>query len=190
MKIAFATSNQFKFDSLQKFLKKVAPEFELKQINTEIPEIQAADNQSVAAFSALWAANQLKQPVIKEDIGFYLEAWNGFPGPLVKDVEQQLGTAGFLQLLSATSNKRAHFKAAIAYAQPGQELAQVATFETKLSGFVTDKTVGLGQGKGGLADQIFIPDGYEITIAQALDEDSFDRPTAHYQQLVNYLKNL
>ena len=56
----------------------------LIQEKIETPEIQSYNVEDVSAYSALYAAKELNKPVIKSDVGYFIPALNGFPGPFVK----------------------------------------------------------------------------------------------------------
>ena len=64
---------------MQKALRSAHPRsVAIEQLPKETPEIQAKTNREVAEFSAQWAANKFGLPVIKEDVGMYIEALGGF----------------------------------------------------------------------------------------------------------------
>lgn len=62
-------------------------------------EIQDTNIENIATKSALMAAKILNQPVIKTDVGFEIEALNGFPGAFGKYIFNQIGIEGILKLL-------------------------------------------------------------------------------------------
>ena len=97
MKIYFVTTNKYKFD---KFTQAVnIPGIEIEQLAEESPEIQSTNNGQIAEFSAWSMAQKYNFPVLKEDIGMYIHALRGFPGPYLNQIEKWIETDGFLQLL-------------------------------------------------------------------------------------------
>lgn len=90
----------------------------LKQALLETPEIQALDVAEVALFSAKWAAKELGKPVLKTDVGYYVEALRGFPGPFVKWTNMTLTAENVLAMLAGESNRGILIKDALAYAEP------------------------------------------------------------------------
>lgn len=177
----FITTNEVKFRRFTDSMR--LDGFEVVQLKEETPEIQAANNREVAEFSAEWAANRFQCAVIKEDVGLYIDALKGFPGPYLGPVEKQLETEGFLRLLSGTSERQACWEYAIAYCEPGQT---PRSFSTKPTGTISPEARGVA---GWYADKLFIPDGQTKTIAQLLDAGAYVRDEQHYTALKEYLNN-
>ena len=85
----------------------------------ETPELQSLDVVEVARFSALWAAKELGRPVLKTDVGYYVAALGGFPGPLVKWMNQTLEPADVLAMMVGKADRRMVIREALVYAEPG-----------------------------------------------------------------------
>lgn len=181
--VHFVTTSDLKYASLVTSFTQLAPNIKVTRLNEDLPEIQARDNASVASFSAAWAAQHWQKPVIKEDVGLYLDAFNGFPGPFIKDVEIWLGVEGVQKLLAPQKVRSAYFEIAVSYCEPGLE---PVTFTDTLFGKMINQAQGEGQGS--VADKFFIPEGKQLTVAQLIDQGQFDRPSRHYQQLVTWLQ--
>jgi XTP/dITP diphosphohydrolase len=92
--------------------------FQLTQSKLETPEIQSLDVVEVASYSAKWAAQHLGTPVLKSDVGYDIATLNGFPGPLVKWVNQTLTPEHILSLLRDNPNRAITIREALAYAEP------------------------------------------------------------------------
>src|SRR3989344_8620350 len=88
----FITGNKNKFEFAEKFFKKSEANnyFNLIQLAVSTPEIQSDSVEQIALYSAQWAYDQLKKPVIKSDAGLYIEALRGFPGPFMKYINDWL----------------------------------------------------------------------------------------------------
>ena len=78
MKIAFVTTNKFKFKEACDIL---APyPVELEQVNLAYEENHEAGLTQIAKLAAAKLAAELKRPVIVEDTGLFLAAYHDFPG--------------------------------------------------------------------------------------------------------------
>jgi XTP/dITP diphosphohydrolase len=177
--IYFITTNNYKF---KKFSESVTLEgIEVQQLAKETPEIQAANNREVAEFSAEWVANEFNCPVIKEDVGMYIDALDGFPGPYLSSVEKQLKTDGFLKLLKDVTNRGAHWEYAVAFCEPGKK---PVSFYTQHNGSIATEARGKS---GWYADKLFILEGKDKTVAELLDTNEYVRNDKHYAQLKEYL---
>lgn len=161
--VIFITGNEFKVKNANNFLKRTGVKLIAKKI--ACPEIQDKDVEEVAKFSAKYAANELNQPVVKNDCGFTIEAFNGFPGPFMAYVEEWLGKEGFLKLMDGVENRQASFVEVTAYCEPGKE---PITFQGETKGKIATKLQGeYGWG----ADFFFIPDGKDKTLACYNDDE-------------------
>jgi XTP/dITP diphosphohydrolase len=180
--IYFITTNDYKFKRFTESAKLGG--FDVQQLKEETPEIQAANNREVAEYSAKWAADKFQYPILKEDVGVYINAYKGFPGPYLSQVEKQLETEGFLRLLSETEDRSAYWEYAVAYCEPGKE---PVSFYTRHKG--TYATEARGQ-SGWYTDKSFIPEGQSRTVAELLDDKKYIRNEEHYTALHAYLRAL
>lgn len=178
-KIYFVTTNDYKFKKLSQSLD--LRHIELEQLSQETPEIQAATNQEIAAFSAQWSANKFNAAVIKEDIGLYFAALKGFPGPYLNQIEKWIEADGFIALMAGKENRLAYWEYAISYCEPQNS---PVTFFTHQQGRIAPEARGKN---GWYADKIFIPAGQEKTSAELLDKNKYIRNEDHYNQLRQYL---
>ena len=179
MIIYFITTSTYKFGQFCSSIKIRGVEF--KKLKKVIPEIQAKSNGEVAEFSASWAANNYGFPVIKEDVGLYIDALSGFPGPYLSQVEKWIRKEGLLRLMTRIKNRKAYWEYAIAYCEPGRKAVSFSTIQW---GVISEKA----RGKGGYdSDKIFIPNDSNKTIAELIDVGRYVRNDVHYHQLGNYL---
>lgn len=179
-KIYFITTNDYKFKRFTESARLGG--FDVRQLKEETPEIQAANNREVAKYSAKWAADKFQHPVIKEDVGVYIDAYRGFPGPYLSQVEKQLETEGFLQLLSGVENRNAYWEYAIAYCEPGKD--PVSFYAQHKGSYATE-----ARGESGwYTDKLFIPEGQPKTVAELLDGNEYVRDEYHYALLREYLR--
>lgn len=180
MKIHYVTGNKGKVELINLIFKDF--DVEIIQENMETPEIQCSDCKEIAKFSAEYAANFLKKPVLKNDSGLVIEALNGFPGAFAKYVEQMLGAKGFIKLMNGEENRRCYWVEALAYCEPNKE---PVVFESLSYGRIAETTRGT---RGEPYDKIFIPDGSDLTFAEMTLEEqlnTFDKKA--YMELLQYL---
>src|SRR5260221_8112081 len=78
-KLCFVSSNSQKALEVQMIL-----ELPVYTKSIELKELQSMDIEEVVRQKATDAFAQTKKPVIVDDVGLYIQAWNGFPGPFVK----------------------------------------------------------------------------------------------------------
>jgi len=109
----FITSNEGKF----KEAKEVAKLFsvEIEWLKMEYEEIQGNTLEEIATKSAEMLSRIIKRPFFIEDSGLFIESLNGFPGPYSSYVFKTIGNKGILKLLDCVQNRRAYFKAVIAF---------------------------------------------------------------------------
>lgn len=80
------------------------------------PEIQALDPAVVAQDKAARAYARLGKPVMVDDTGLGLTAWNGYPGALISWVMKSVGPDGLISMAFNLSDRRAVMTTAIGYA--------------------------------------------------------------------------
>ena len=129
----FVTTNKGKFETIQRILQQYGIGLEQKPLQLAEPESDSL--KEIALEKARQAFEKIRQPLIVEDTGFYLEAFKGFPGQHSKWAFQKIGYDGFFRLLSGKSRK-AFFHTVICFADSGGR----HFFEGKWQGKVTTKT--------------------------------------------------
>lgn len=108
MRINYLTSNTLKFKVAQNYFAD-ATGFELIQHTFDAPEIQDGSCEEIARYSAVYAAQQIGEPCIKMDAGFFIPSLGGFPGPFVKYVNEWLSEEKYLRLLDGEADRRPTF---------------------------------------------------------------------------------
>ncbi len=147
--VYFATRNKGKYLEAAKITSQFG--INLKHLRFEKQEIQSNSLEEIASFSAKQASDSRNSPVIAEDSGFFVKTLNGFPGPYSAYIFDTLGTRGILKLLKNTPDRKAFFKAAVAYCVPRK---RPKYFTGKVEGFVSREPRG-SHGFG--FDPIFVP---------------------------------
>lgn len=173
-KICFVTGNKGKLAEVELILG-----IKLENISLNLDEIQDVDIENIVRKKAQDAYLQIKKPLIVDDGGVYFEAWNGFPGPLVKFIDKAGGIDLILKMLKNEKNRNILLKAAIGY-HDGNEI-HVFTGEIKAK--IAQEPYGLN---GWSWDTIFIPKPYNKTMAELTDKEKND--ISHRRKALEKLK--
>lgn len=162
MKIEYVTGNRGKFEEAQLILHG----WDLEQVNLEIPEMQG-DRYQIAAAKGKEAVRILGRPVIVEDVSLCFNAWNGMPGPYVKDFLEALGPNGLAELILKETDTRVQAICTVAYATPGSE---PILFEGIIEGKVVRPRGTLSHGAVSF-NSCFEPDGHSKTFGEMSMEE-------------------
>lgn len=152
--IYFATGNREKVKEAQAILK-----IPIEIVEMEIDEVQGLDSVFVITKKAEEAFKILQKPVIVDDVSVFIEALNGFPGPLIKFLREGIGNQGIIEILSSKNNRRATVQNAIGF----HDGKKVHVFLGEVTGTIATEEKG-SDGWG--FDTIFIPEGEEKTYAE------------------------
>jgi len=184
MKIFYATSGERKFDEIKDL---IPEQLEIKQISSDYPEIQADDTDDVALFGAEWLAKKLNKAVFVDDMGMFIDALDGFPGPFTKQACKKIKPEGILRLLEGIKDRKAFFKVSLGFCEPGKK---PVVFSGIRKGRISEKIIS-GPSDIGL-NSVFIPEGCEKTLAQfSFEEKLKDEPRrTAFKKLVSSLKML
>ena len=153
-KLFFATSNIGKVLEFEDILK-----IPLEIAKLEIDEVQSMDLEYVAKKKTEEAFKILKKPVITDDVGVFIEVWNGFPGPFAKFILESLGNVRILKLLKNEKNRNVIVRSAISY----HNGKKVRVFVGEVKGTLAFKERGTD---GWGFDPIIIPNGETKTYAE------------------------
>jgi len=108
--VLFATTNEGKLREAREYLKEA-----VEQLDYDYPERQADDLTTVAAHGARAAYRRAGEPVIVDDSGLTVEAFDGFPGPYSSYVEDTLGIERVCHLARHEDDRAAAFRCVVAY---------------------------------------------------------------------------
>jgi non-canonical purine NTP pyrophosphatase (RdgB/HAM1 family) len=133
--------------------------YELERVKMDLLEVQAVEVEDVVTQKVKFAYDALdKTPVMVEDTGLYIEAWNGLPGALIKWFIKRVGAHGVCNMLKEFPNRNAWAETI------------VATYDGNLKiykGKVYGKIAVTPIGEGGFGwDSLFIPNGSYKTFAE------------------------
>ncbi|MEM7129888.1 MAG: non-canonical purine NTP pyrophosphatase [Chloroflexota bacterium] len=159
MKLAIATSNVNKVNQIESHLGRP-----LQQIDIDLPEIQAVQVRDVIEEKTRTAFEQVGHPVLVEDTGLYIHAWNGLPGALIRWFLKSVGTQGICQMLAEFEDRSAKAETCIGFCD-GNEFHC-------FSGTVEGSIARSPRGDYGFGwDPIFIPSGSDKTFAEVPPEE-------------------
>lgn len=173
--IYFVTGNKNKVQEAKKILK--SP---LKIAEIDLDEVQSLDINKVVQKKAEAAFRILKKPLIVEDVGVFVDAWNGFPGPLVKFLHEA-GDGSYellLRMLGTEKNKKVHVKAVIGF----HDGKKINIIEGSFDGKIVDKKGNKGWG----FDPYVIPEGYSKTFGEL--PEKIKNQISHRAKALNNLK--
>lgn len=152
--LLLATGNKGKIMEAQAIL-----ETPLEIASIDIDEVQSMDLEYVARKKTEEAYRILKRPVITDDVGVFIEAWKGFPGPFAKFILDHLGNVMVLKLLENEKNRNVIVRSAVGYHDGREVHVFIGEVEATLA-FEERGTDGWG------FDPIIIPNGETQTYAE------------------------
>ena len=169
-KITFVTTNKGKISTAKQYLDDA--NVELEAYNYELVEPRTDDIQEIAKQKVLQAYEVVKQPCIALDSGFYIEALNGFPRAFVNFSLETLGLEGILKLMEGKKHRNCKFTECLSY-YDGKELHQ---FMGENKGRLSEEILGENTNeKWSDLWYIYIPSGYDKTLAQMTKEERATR---------------
>ena len=154
-KLYFVTGNKNKVAEAQRIL-----DIPIEIADIDIEEIQSLDSEKVVRRKAEDAFNILGKPLFVEDVSAEVNAWNGFPGPLIKFLYEAGGNAHelLLRMLEGEKDRTIKIKALIGY-HDGEQIHVI-------EGFYTGTLVPKRGTEGWGFDPYVVPDGYDKTFAE------------------------
>jgi XTP/dITP diphosphohydrolase len=111
------TSNRNKADEIASFFDGTPP---VVHAALECPEYRSDDVGEIARQKAIYAYSHLRRPLIVDDTSFSVCSLQGFPGTYAAYVQQTIGNAGILRLLSGIEDRRAYFETAVGFSANGE----------------------------------------------------------------------
>ena len=166
--IVFVSHNPGKIASAQKTLKNV----KLSIFEYELDEPRSDDIEYISKMKVMEAYELVKKPCISLDCGFWIDALNGFPRAFVNFALETVGLEGILKLMEGIENRSCRFTECLSY-YDGKELHQ---FAGKHEGLIAPAILGLETDeKWSDLWYIYIPKGYEKTLAQMTQEERDSR---------------
>lgn len=183
MAVIFVTTNRHKFEEAREIAARHGIEIEHK--NMPYIEIQADELEDIIQVGVQQACALVKASCFAEDAGLFIRALRGFPGPYSNFVFRTLGNEGILKLMAGENDRRAEFRSAVGYCEPGQK---PKIFTGKVEGTITL------EGKGTLGfgfDPIFSPregDGRTFAKMSTVEKNNFSHRARAIEAFFNWLK--
>ncbi len=152
------TGNEEKINDFQNALKGSGLEFDI--MRGEKPELRSDDPCEIAKVAAKALCERIRKPVVVEDSGLFIEALNDYPGTCTAYIHKRVGLEGIIKLMKGLKNRKAKYKSAVGYCEPGKE---PLCFYGEEEGRIAEKV----RGKNGWGhDPIFIPKGKSKTYGE------------------------
>ena len=166
--IIFVTHNKGKIASAQRALKNV----NLKIFEYELEEPRSDDIRYISKYKVEQAYKIVNKPCISLDCGFWIDELNGFPRAFVNFALETIGIQGILKLMEGKDNRKCRFTECLSY-YDGNELKQFMGYH---EGFLSEKVLGKDTSdKWSELWYIYIPYGYDKTLAQMTEEERENR---------------
>lgn len=200
-KVAFVTQNTEKIKTAEAALKKHAISFITKDVSKlgeeksslnsltviqyaiETPEIQSQSTQEVARFSAEYAYRKINLPVITMDVGFYITAFNGFPGTYVKSFNDSFSPERILNMFIDSDSREAYFEDTVVVMINEKD---TEVFTKKIYGEIALEAYGKDCWS---IDSIFVPQGCGKVIGLMSDAEKLSVwKEGNWDKVADYLK--
>lgn len=180
MQLHYLTGSTFKVESARMAL--TGYDVEVVPVSVHIPEIQADINLEIARYAAEEARKLLGVPIVREDHGFFLDAFPGFPGPYMAYVEGILDPEAILKLLE-NKVRTGYFEMALSYSALDGKLIE---FVSRISCEIAQKQHGGDKDYGW--DSIIQVAGDSRTISEYAQEERYQFFTENFQKLAQALE--
>lgn len=132
--------------------------------SVDLPEIQSLSVEEIASFSANYAAQELNKEVLVTDVGYYIDALNGFPGPFIKFTNQSLTSDDILRLMHGKENRRVEIRECVAYSRPNHN---PVTFTSVLGGEIGTEV----KGNTTIINNVMVMDGCDKTVSEMTEAE-------------------
>ncbi len=134
----YPTEDPKKVELAERVLRPMSIHFETKKI--DLIEPQSDSIEEVVMSLAKQAFEKLGHPVFIYDAGWFITSLRGFPGPLMKYMNEWLTNEDFLNLMKPYENKEVIFKEAICYVDKDQ----TKLFKHQTKGEFLEEYAGVG----------------------------------------------
>ncbi|EDO07712.2 inosine triphosphate pyrophosphatase (HAM1) family protein [Babesia bovis T2Bo] len=175
IRINFCSSNKHKYREVAAIL---GDQFDLIHRPVEVPEIQG-EARDILMRKLADAYAVVKEPCIVEDVSLCFNAFNGLPGPYIKDFLTKMGSNALYKALENFEDKTASAICTIGYAD--ENVIEI------FQGIVKGKIVEPREKEAFGWDGIFEVDGTGKTYNEMGEEEK--NKISHRFHAVNKLKN-
>jgi non-canonical purine NTP pyrophosphatase (RdgB/HAM1 family) len=184
MRIYIFTTNQQKLRTAQRVLGQYGVDLQILTLPYEAPEIQSFTVEEIACHSAKYLAEKEGLPVLVTDVGYFINALNGFPGPYIKQMNHYLTSEDVLALMKNKQDRTFVMKECLAFCQKGREPVAFTTIST---GTIAHSA----EGTGNALDTVIIREGQsKVQSLYTMDEmiEYFSSHLDHYAQFGQYYR--
>jgi non-canonical purine NTP pyrophosphatase (RdgB/HAM1 family) len=134
--------------------------------DVDLDEIQTLDINKLVEHKARQAYKLLNKPVLVEDQSLIFNALDGLPGPFIKFFVSGKNLNICCRMLDGFKDRSARAESTFGY-YDGETLSIISS---GLNGKISD----VPKGEGGFGwDPIFIPEGYDKTRAELVEEEDY-----------------
>lgn len=185
MKIIFVTGNKIKYSIAKNILNSYG--IDIVQENMKTPEIQAEDGKEICEYSAKYAFDKLKKPLVKTDVSYHIHSLNGFPGPFIKYINNWLTPEDLLNLMRDREDRTIEIREYLTYISSD---GKIKTFQTSSLCKLSDK---IYSEKGYMIDKLLIRPGLEIPqniLSEKELEELFSKDVKIWHELGKYLNKI
>ena len=159
MKLIFLTWNSGKLQEAQDILWS-----EIESLDIDLPEIQTISVQEVIEHKAKEWYKILKKPLIVEDTGLEIEAWNSLPGALIKWFIKTVDNEWIIKMMADFANRNARAVTYVGYF----DWQKLEIFSWEIKWKIADSP----RWENWFCwDKIFIPDWNSKTFAEMTKEE-------------------
>ena len=179
--IFFVTGNQHKYDEAKKIFEEEG--IRLIKSDAKLIEHKLETEKEISIAKSHHAMKMIGKPLIVEDTGLYLDAYDNFPGTNAGAVIKGVGVDGILRLLEG-KERGAQFRTVFTFHKPGNA---PMTFEGICKGNMAEKPSEMIDFP---YDTIFTPDGMGMTFSEMTKEDKqrYSHRAKALRQLIEWLK--
>jgi inosine triphosphate pyrophosphatase len=156
--LTFITGNLGKVEEATRYL-----EMPIDHISLDLHEIQSLDSKEIVEDKARRAFEEVRKPVLVEDVSFVFSGLGNLPGPLIKWFEKELGNEGLCRLVDG---KDRSCIASVTYGFHDGKTIHIV--DGAMAGTIAEHPKG--DNSFGWAP-VFIPDGMDRTYAELSKEE-------------------
>lgn len=157
------------------------PDIEIRQNKIELNEFQG-DSEDIARLKLLNALEKSRGPLLIEDTSLCFNAFNGLPGPYIKDFLKKLGCEGIVKIVSNQNDNTAIAQTILGLAKNKKTI--------KLFYGKTEGQIVAARGKDNFGwDPIFQPLGSDKTYAElGAEKNKVSHRYKAIEEMVKFLK--
>ncbi len=188
----YATTNIGKVASLKRHLAPAGIEVVQRALGIPEPRFEQVDR--LAIFKAMVAHQEIGEPVVALDAGFFMHGLKGYPGTYVNFALKTIDVAGILRLAGMADNRACEFRHSLAY-DDGTDVPHV--FLDTVVGEIAPEARGVFDRSFHWSPLvlIFTPNGQKKTLGE-MSRDEYEywgehlvpRPR-HYEQFLDWYQH-